>query len=50
MEREKLEHLMTIGMIEGQHSRGNTGRKDVDGLIKWLNVGQMTESLKATKF
>ena len=48
MRREKLEHLMTTGMIEGKRSRGRQRETMLDGLKEWLNVGKMTEVLRAT--
>ena len=49
MRTEKLEHLMTIGMIVGKHSRGKQPEKMLDRLTKWLKVGQVTEVLKAMR-
>ena len=43
MKREKLEHLVTTG----KRSRGKQREKMLDGLTKWLNVGRMTDALKA---
>ena len=48
MRREKLEHLVTTGMIEGRRSRGKQGEKVLDGQKQWLKVGRVTEALKAT--
>ena len=39
MRREKLEHLVATGMIEGKRSRGKQREKMLDGLTKWLKVG-----------
>ena len=47
--REKLEHLVTAGMIEGKCSSGKQREKMFDGLRKWLKVGRVTEALKATR-
>ena len=49
MRREKLEHLVTNGMIEVKHSREKKREKMLDGLIKWLIVGTVTEALKALR-
>ena len=49
MRREKQEHLVTTGMIEGNRSKGKQRGKMLDGLPKWLNVRQVTNALKATK-
>ena len=49
MRRKKLEHLVTIGMIEGKRSRGKKHEKMLDGLTKWLKVGRVTEALKTTR-
>ena len=40
MRKEKLEHLMTTGMVEGKHSRGKTTRK----IAGWTN--KVTECRK----
>ena len=44
MRREKLEYLVTTGMMEGK-LRENM----LDWLTKWLNVGQETDALKVKK-
>ena len=44
MRREKLEHLVTTGMIEGKQRE-----KTLDGLTKWPKAGRVTETLKATR-
>ena len=49
MRREKLEHLVKTGMIEGKRSRGKQREKMLDGLTKWFKVGRVTEALKATR-
>ena len=40
MRREKLEHLITTGMMEGKRSRGKQREKMTDGLAwkqsRWL--------------
>ena len=37
------------GITERKHSRGKRQEKLSDGLTKWLNVGQMTDTLKVTR-
>ena len=49
MRREKLEHLVATGMIEGERSRGKRREKMLDGLGNWLKVGTVTEALKAPR-
>ena len=49
MRREKLEHLITTGMMEGKRSRGKQGEKMTDGLANWLGAGKVVEILKATR-
>ena len=49
MRREKLEHLVTTGRIEGKRSRGKQHEKMLDGLTKRLRVGRETKALKATR-
>ena len=49
MIREKLEHLITTGMMEGKRSRGKQREKMTDGLANWLGAGKVVEILKATK-
>ena len=49
MRREKLEHLITTGMMEGKRSRGKQREKMTDGLVNWLGAGKMVEMLKATR-
>ena len=44
---EKLEDLVTTGMIERKRSRGNQRKKILFGLAKWLKVGQVTDALKS---
>ena len=41
MRREKLEHLITTGMIEGKRSRGKQREKMTDGLVNWLGAGKV---------
>ena len=38
MRREKLEHLVTTGMIEGKRSKGKQLEKVLDRLTKWLKL------------
>ena len=49
MRTEKLEYLMTTGMIVGKQSRGKQPEKMLDGLTKWLKVGQVKEALKTMR-
>ena len=49
MRREKLEHLITTGMMEGKHRRGKQREKMTDGLVNWLGAGKVVEILKATR-
>ena len=39
---------MTTGIVEGKCSRGKQ-REKMDGLTKWLNVGRVTDELKARR-
>ena len=41
MRREKLEHLITTGMMEGKRSRGKQREKMTDGLVNWLGAGKV---------
>ena len=49
MRREKLEHLVTVGMIKGKCSRGKLHEKMLDKLTKRLKVRRVTEAMKATR-
>ena len=49
MRKQKLEHLLTTGMIEGKLNRGKQRKNILDGLTKWLNLGRVTEALKVTR-
>ena len=49
MRREKLEHLLTTGMMVGKRSRGKLREKMTDGLVKWLGAGKVVEILKTTR-
>ena len=49
MRKEKLEHLITTGMMEGKRSRGKRREKMTDGLVKWLGAGKVVEILKSTR-
>ena len=42
MRREKLQRLVTTGMIERKHSRGKQHKNMLDGLTKWLKGGRVT--------
>ena len=49
MRREKQEHLVTTGMVEGKCSRGIHHEKMSDGLTKWLKVGRVTKAVKVSR-
>ena len=49
MRREKLEHLIKTGMIEGKRSRGKHREKMLYGLTNCLKVRRVTEVRKATR-
>ena len=51
MTREKLEHLVTTGMIEGKRSREKQLEKILDevNVTKWLKAGRVTDTLKAMR-
>ncbi|GFO40788.1 endonuclease-reverse transcriptase [Plakobranchus ocellatus] len=49
MRREKLEHLVTTGKLEGKRSMGRQREKITDGLATWLGPGRVTETLTAVK-
>ncbi|GFO12223.1 MORC family CW-type Zinc finger protein 3 [Plakobranchus ocellatus] len=49
MRREKLENLVTTGMLEGKRSRGKQREKLIEGLIDWLKAGKSLEAIEATK-
>ena len=49
MRREKLEHLITTGMMEGKRSRGKQLEKMTNGLVNWLGAGKVVESLVRAK-
>ena len=49
MRREKLEHIITTGMMEGKRSRGKQWEKMTNGLANWLGAGEVVEILKATR-
>ncbi|GFO35520.1 hypothetical protein PoB_006202500 [Plakobranchus ocellatus] len=46
MRREKLEHLVTTGQLEGKRSRGRQREKIT---ATWLGPGKVTETLTAVK-
>ena len=48
MGREKLEHLVTTGMIEGIRSKGKQREKMLDRVTKRLEVGRVIDALKVT--
>ncbi|GFO36430.1 dynamin-like 120 kda protein, mitochondrial [Plakobranchus ocellatus] len=49
MRREKLENLVTTGMLEGKRSRGKQQKKLIEGLTDWLKAGKSLEAIEATK-
>ena len=49
MRREKLEYLITTGMMEEKRSRGKQREKMTDGLANWLRAGKVVEILKAAR-
>ncbi|GFN84853.1 hypothetical protein PoB_001135900 [Plakobranchus ocellatus] len=49
MRREKLENLVTTGMLEGKRSRGKQREKLIEGLADWLKAGKSLEVIEATK-
>ena len=49
MWKEKLEHLVTTGVIKGKPGRAKQREKMVDGLTKWLIIGGVRDALKATR-
>ncbi|GFO06217.1 hypothetical protein PoB_003272200 [Plakobranchus ocellatus] len=49
MPREKLENLVTTGMLEGKRSRGKQREKLIEGLADWLKAGKSLEAIEATK-
>ncbi|GFO28036.1 hypothetical protein PoB_005454100 [Plakobranchus ocellatus] len=49
MRRERLENLVTTGMLEGKRSRGKQREKLIEGLTDWLKAGKSLEAIEATK-
>ncbi|GFO39141.1 hypothetical protein PoB_006564600 [Plakobranchus ocellatus] len=49
MRRDKLENLVTTGMLEGKRSRGKQREKLIEGLTDWLKAGKSLEAIEATK-
>ncbi|GFO32349.1 hypothetical protein PoB_005885400 [Plakobranchus ocellatus] len=49
MRREKLENLVTTGMLEGKRSRGKQREKLIEGLTDWRKAGKSLEAIEATK-
>ncbi|GFN90312.1 hypothetical protein PoB_001681800 [Plakobranchus ocellatus] len=49
MRREKLEHLVRTGKLEGKRSSGSQREKIMDGLAKWLGTGKVLDTLTAVK-
>ena len=48
MRREKIEHLVTIGMIEVKRTKGKKRENMLNGIPKWLKVGRWIDALRAT--
>ncbi|GFN83128.1 hypothetical protein PoB_000963400 [Plakobranchus ocellatus] len=46
---DKLENLVTTGMLEGKRSRGKQREKLIEGLTDWLKAGKSLEAIEATK-
>ena len=49
MRREKMEHCVTIGVFEVKCSTGRLRVTMLERSTKWLNVGRVTNALKATE-
>ena len=49
MRREKLEHLVTTGLIKGKRNRGKQQEKVLNEQTKLLKEGRVTHTLKATR-
>ena len=49
MRKEKLEHLVTNGMIEGKCNSGKQREKMLDGRTKLFNAGRVIEALRAKR-
>ncbi|GFR91668.1 endonuclease-reverse transcriptase [Elysia marginata] len=47
MRREKLEHLITTGKLDGKRGRGKQRGKMMVGLKRWLGSGSSTETMTA---
>ncbi|GFR71836.1 endonuclease-reverse transcriptase [Elysia marginata] len=47
MRREKLEHLITTGKLDGKRGRGKQREKMMDGLKRWLGSGSSAETMTA---
>ncbi|GFS22363.1 eukaryotic translation initiation factor 3 subunit F [Elysia marginata] len=47
MRREKLEHFITTGKLDGKRGRGKQREKMMDGLKRWLGSGSSTETITA---
>ena len=43
-----MEHLVSVGMIHGKHSRGTRREKITQEIALWLNGANMSEMLRAT--
>ena len=49
MRRETLEYILISGMIDRKCLRRKKGKTMSDRLTPWLNVGRMTDALKAMR-
>ncbi|GFO35670.1 hypothetical protein PoB_006217500 [Plakobranchus ocellatus] len=49
MRREKLEHLVTTGKLEGKRGRERQREKITDRLATWLGPGRVIEALTTVK-
>ena len=45
---EKIEQLVTTGIFEGKRRRGKQQENILAALTKWLNIGRVTDALRAT--
>ena len=48
MRREKMEHLVTTGKIEGKRARGRQREKMLDGLAKWMGTEGVNNLIRET--
>ena len=49
MRREKVEHLVTTGLIKGKCNKGKQREKMLDGLTKWLKSRKVSDAMKAKR-